>query len=248
MATKNDSAVPAFYALPGTRVWHDYVNLLHLPYTLWNSSIVVIGTSMAPVIHVDRLLGTLLAFFLAVGVAAHALDELNGRPMGTRIPSRVLVGLAVVSLVGAMALGILAGVLESPWLFAFVAFGGFIVVAYNLGLWNDRFHNVYWLAFSWGAFPILTAYWVQAERLDFAVVLVAGACFLVTLVQRTLSTPVRLVRRRAVRVEGFIELADGERIVLDGSRLISASERALFLLAATFVVLAAGLLVGRFVG
>ena len=79
MTTEN---VPSFYALPGTREWHDYLNLLHLPYTLWNSSIVVLGAAIAPVVHVDRLLGTLLAFFLAVGIAVHALDELNDRPMG----------------------------------------------------------------------------------------------------------------------------------------------------------------------
>ena len=240
--------VPSFYALPGTRVWHDYLNLLHLPYTLWNSSIVVLGAAIAPVVHVDRLLGTLLAFFLAVGIAAHSLDELNGRPMGTRIPSRVLVFLAVVSLLGAVSLGIVAGVLGSPWIFAFVAFGGFIVVAYNLGLWNDRFHSDFWLAFAWGAFPVLTSYWMNALRFDFAVVLVAVACFLVTLVQRTLSTPVRTVRRRAVRVEGFIELADGERMVLDSRSLIAAPERALMLLAVTFVVLASGLLVFRLQG
>ena len=242
MSTGN---VPSFYALPGTRGWHDYLNLLHLPYTLWNMSLVVLGATIAPVIHVDRLLGTLLAFFLAVGIAAHALDELNGRPMGTRIPSPVLVILAIVSLSGAMALGIVAGVLETPWIFAFVGFGGFIVVAYNLGIWNDRFHSDYWLAFSWGAFPVLTSYWVNALRFDFAVIVVALACFLVTLVQRTLSTPVRTVRRRAVRVEGFIELTNGERIILDSKILIAASERALLLLAVTFVVLSIGLLIFR---
>ena len=242
MATKN---IPAFYALPGTRAWHDYVNLLHLPYTLWNLSIVVLGTVIAPVVHVDRLLGTILAFFLAVGIAAHALDELNGRPMGTRIPSIVLVSLAIVSLAGAMALGVVAGILETPWMFAFVAFGGFIVVAYNLGLWHDRFHNDFWLAFSWGAFPVLTAYWVNALRFDFAVLFVAVACFLVTLVQRTLSTPVRTVRRKALRVEGFIEQTNGERIILDSKSIIAAPERALFLLAISSVILASGLLVFR---
>ena len=242
MATKN---IPAFYALSGTRAWHDYVNLLHLPYTLWNLSIVVLGTVIAPVVHVDRLLGTILAFFLAVGIAAHALDELNGRPMGTRIPSIVLVSLAIVSLAGAMALGVVAGILETPWMFAFVAFGGFIVVAYNLGLWHDRFHNDFWLAFSWGAFPVLTAYWVNALRFDFAVLFVAVACFLVTLVQRTLSTPVRTIRRKALRVEGFIEQTNGERIILDSKSIIAAPERALFLLAISSVILASGLLVFR---
>ena len=184
---------PAFYALPGTKGWQDYVNLLHMPYTLWHLSYVVLGAAIAPTVHLDRLLGTLLAFFLAVGIASHSLDELNDRPLGTKIPPVVLVSLAVVSLVGAVALGVVAGILETRWMFAFVAFDGFIVVFYNLGLWHNRFHTDLWFAFSWGAFPVLTSYLVNSSRLDVAVVLMAVGCFFLTLAQRTLSTPVRIV-------------------------------------------------------
>tara|TARA_B100001146_G_scaffold64467_1_gene57183 strand:- start:1095 stop:1736 length:642 start_codon:yes stop_codon:yes gene_type:complete len=206
---------------------------------------VVLGAAVAPTVHVDRLLGTLLAFFLAVGIASHALDELNDRPLGTKIPLFVLVSLAVVSLGGAVALGILAGILESQWIFAFVAFGAFIAVFYNLGLWQNRFHSDLWFAFSWGAFPVLTSYWVHASRLDVAVVIVAVSCFFLTLAQRTLSTPVRTIRRKAVSVEGYIDVVDGERIELDSERIIEVPERALALLVVAIVVLAAGLLTYR---
>ena len=206
---------------------------------------VVLGAAVAPTVHVDRLLGTLLAFFLAVGIASHALDELNDRPLGTKIPLLVLVSLAVVSLGGAVALGILAGILESQWIFAFVAFGAFIAVFYNLGLWQNRFHSDLWFAFSWGAFPVLTSYWVHASRLDVAVVIVAVSCFFLTLAQRTLSTPVRTIRRKAVSVEGYIDVVDGERIELDSERIIEVPERALALLVVAIVVLAAGLLTYR---
>ena len=236
---------PAFYALPGTKAWQDYVNLLHLPYTLWHLSYVVLGAAISPAVHVDRLLGTLLAFFLAVGIASHCLDELNDRPLGTKIPPVVLVSLAVVSLAGAVALGVVAGIVGSPWMFAFVAFGGFIVVFYNLGIWHNRFHTDLWFAFSWGAFPVLTSYWVNASRLDVSAVLLAVGCFFLTLAQRTLSTPVRTIRRKAINVEGFIELANGERLILDSERIISVPERALVLLGAAIVVLAAGILTFR---
>ena len=236
---------PAFYALAGAKGWQDYLNLLHLPYTLWHLGYVVLGATIAPTVHLDRLIGTLLAFFLAVGIAAHSLDELNDRPLRTKIPTAVLVSLAVVSLAGAVALGVVAGILESQWIFAFVAFGGFIVAFYNLGLWSNRFHTDLWFAFSWGAFPVLTSYWVHASRLDAAAVLLALGCFFLTLVQRTLSTPVRTIRRKAIRVEGVIELANGERISLDSDRIISVPERALALLGAAILVLAAGLLTFR---
>lgn len=236
---------PAFYALSGTKGWQDYLNLLHVPYTLWHLGYVVLGATIAPTIHLDLLLGTLLAFFLAVGIASHALDELNDRPLGTKIPPPVLVSLAAVSLAGAVALGVLAGIRESQWIFAFVAFGGFIVTFYNLGLWHNRFHTDFWFAFSWGAFPVLTSYWVNASRFDVAVVLVAVGCFFLTLAQRTLSTPVRTIRRKALVVEGHIDLADGERINLDREKIILVPERALVLLGIAIMVLAAGLLTFR---
>ena len=236
---------PAFYAFSGTKWWQGYLNLLHVPYTLWHLSYVALGAAISPTVHVDRLLGTLLAFFLAVGIASHALDELKDRPLNTKIPPAVLVSLAVVSLAGAVALGIVAGISESRWIFAFVAFGGLIVAFYNLGLWNNRFHTDLWFAFSWGAFPVLTSYWVNASRLDVAAVLLAVGCFFLTYAQRTLSTPVRNIRRRAVRVEGSIEFADGERLDLDSESIIAVPERALLLLGAAMVVLAAGLLTFR---
>ena len=85
-----EGAPVAFYAArPGG--WRDWWNLLHAPYTAWHLSYVVIGAALAPHVDVSRLVATLLAFFLAVGIAAHALDELRGRPLRTRIPGPVLV-------------------------------------------------------------------------------------------------------------------------------------------------------------
>src|SRR6266545_3542459 len=96
---------PAFYALrPGG--WRDLVTVLHPPYTAWHLSYVALGASAAPQIHSERLLAALCAFFLAVGVGAHALDELHGRPLGTRLSDRALLTLAVLGLGGAVAIGV----------------------------------------------------------------------------------------------------------------------------------------------
>src|SRR5881227_4499685 len=96
---------PAFYALaPGG--WRDYVTLLHPPYTAWHLSYVVIGAAIAPHWRPGILGLALLAFFLAMGIGAHALDELNGRPLQTRIPHGMLIGLATVSLAAACAIGL----------------------------------------------------------------------------------------------------------------------------------------------
>ena len=71
---------PAFYALrPGG--WRDYVTLLHLPCTAWHLSYVVVGGCLATEVEWWTLGLTVLAFALAMGVGAHALDELDGRPL-----------------------------------------------------------------------------------------------------------------------------------------------------------------------
>ncbi len=178
---------PAFYALePGG--WRDYVTLLHLPYTAWHLSYVVIGAALAPDPDGRRLLATLVAFFLALGIGAHALDELIGRPLRTRIPDRVLIGLAAVSIGAAAAIGIGAALAWTLWLLPFVAVGAFLVVAYNLELFGGRFHTDLWFALAWGAFPLLTAYLATAEKITVEALLAALFALLTSLLQRTLST------------------------------------------------------------
>ena len=236
---------PAFYAMDATDRWKEYVNLLHIPYTLWHLSYVALGAAVAPSLHLDRLIGTLLAFFLAVGIGAHALDELQDRPLRTRIPPRILAGLAAVSLVGAMALGMVAALTITMWILPFVAFGGFIAVAYNLGIWHNRFHSDFWFAFAWGAFPVLTSYWINSLSLNVVPVLLACGCFTFSLAQRSLSTQVRTVRRKTLSVQGTMEMADGSVDRIDISRMLLIPERALRLLSLTTVVFAVALLTFR---
>jgi len=239
-----EASRPAFYALaPGG--WRDYVTLLHLPYTAWHLSYVAIGAALTSAFAWDRFLPTLAAFFLAVGIGAHALDELNGRPLRTRIPSGILVGLGAVSVAGAVAIGVVGAVTVDPWIGLFVAAGGFIVVAYNLELLGGRFHGDAWFALAWGAFPLATAYFAAAGKLD----LVAGAgavfAFLLSRAQRHLSTPVRDVRRRVSRVEGRIERSDGTSEPITAELLVRGNERALRTLAAATVALAVALVIMR---
>ena len=185
---------PAFYALPSGG-WRDYVTLLHVPYTVWHLSYVAIGAALAPRIDWALLGWTTLAFALAMGVGAHALDELHGRPLRTRIPSAVLVALAVLSIAAACGIGVAVAAGRTWWLLAFVGFGAAIVVAYNLELAGGRFHTDAWFAAAWGAFPLLTAYFATAETIQLEAVAGAAFAFCASLAQRTLSTPVRRARR-----------------------------------------------------
>jgi hypothetical protein len=237
-------ARPAFYALaPGG--WRDYVTLLHPPYTAWHLSYVVIGACLAPHLYEGRLAAALLAFFLALGISAHALDELNGRPLQTRIPEPVLVGLTVVPLAIAVGIGIAGAVAFNGWLLVFVAIGLALVPVYNLELFGGAIHNSVGFALAWGAFPLLTGYFACAGTITWTALLAAAYATLTSYVQRVLSTPVRHVRRRVASVSGTIELRDGGREPVTRETLVAAPERSLKVLAAANVALAAALLVLR---
>ncbi len=241
---RGEPARPAFYALaPGG--WRDYWTLLHPPYTLWHLSYVVIGASLAPAVSGERLGATLLAFFLAVGLAAHALDELSGRPLRTRIPAAVLGGIGAGGLTGAVGLGVAGAARVSWWLLAFVAFGALADLAYNLELAGGRFHTDWWFALAWGGFPALTGYFAQGGAVRWPAAAAAAGCALLSLAQRRLSAEVRRLRRTVVAVEGRVVLRDGTEQELDERALLRAPEAALRILSVAMPLLATGLVAAR---
>ncbi len=233
---------PAFYAAR-SGPWRDWWTLLHPPYTAWHLSYVVIGASLSPVVSVSRLGATLAGFFLAVGVAAHAFDELQGRPLGTRIPASVLVAVCVAALGGAVGLGI-AGVVEvGPSLVPFVVVGPALVVAYNAELW--KVHSDLGFALCWGAFPLLTAFVAQAGTLSADAVLAAGGATALSFAQRALSSPARQLRRRVTDVHGTVVFPDGSREPLSRDELLRPLERGLGATTIAVVLLATGLALSR---
>ncbi len=235
---------PAFYALRSGG-WRDLVTLLHPPYTAWHLSYVALGAAAAPVVYAGRLGAALAAFLLAVGVSAHALDELRGRPLRTRLRRRTLIALGAGGLLGAIAIGVAGVVIVSPLLVPLVVVGGLLVPAYNLELAGGRFHNDTWFAIAWGGFPAFTGYFVNALTVRPAGVLVSGACCLLSLAQRRLSTPARELRRRTAEVIGEQRMSDGEVRPLSRASLSTPLEGALSALWMALVLLAAGLVAVR---
>ena len=233
---------PAFYALRAGG-WRDLVTLLHPPYTAWHLSYVALGAAAAPHIYANRLAAALAAFFLAVGISAHALDELHGRPLHTNLKRTTLIALAATSFIGAIAIGIAGAITVSPLLLPLILVGGLLVPAYNLELAGGRFHNNTWFALAWGGFPAFTGYFVNALTIRPAGVLVAAACCLLSAAQRQLSTPVRQLRRNTTEVTGRQRLDDGRVVELTRGSLSAPYENALKALWIALVLLAAGLVV-----
>ena len=235
---------PSFYALrPGGA--RDYWTLLHPPYTLWHLSFVALGACVVDTIEPRNLVMALVAFFLAVGVAAHALDELHGRPLRTLIPRSMLISLAVIGVAGALAIGLYGASIVSWWGLVFIAIGGFLVPAYNLEWFGGRFHTDLWFAVMWGGFPALAGGFSQTGRIDVPILLISAGCGYVAAAQRRLSTPVRSLRRRATAVTGEISYDDGTRLPLDAAAMTRAPEGALRLLWIAMVLLAVGLVITR---
>ncbi len=235
---------PAYYAA-GPGPLRDWWTLLHPPFTAWHLSYVVLGSMLAPQVRLDRLVAALIAFFLAVGLAAHALDELQGRPLCTAIPGPLLVAVTVAGLAGAVGLGGI-GITRVGWvLLPFMIIGPALVVGYNAELFGGIIHTDLGFAAAWGAFPVLTGYVAQAGRLAVAPVLAAGAAMALSAGQRYLSTPARMLRRRTASVTGSIALTDGQVTAIDARRLLAPLERALRSLSWGVVLLAAALAVAR---
>jgi heme O synthase-like polyprenyltransferase len=240
----DESLRPAFYAL-GRGGWRDYVTLLHPPYTAWHLSYVVVGGCLAPTMDWGRLAAVVAAFALAVGIAAHALDELHGRPLQTAIPDGVLVALAAASLATACAIGLVGALTYRAWLVVLVPVGVFLVLAYNLELAGGKFHSNLWFGLAWGGFPALCGYAAVAGEIRTPALLAAAFAVVLTLAQRALSNQVRFVRRRVADVRGELELRDGTRETLDAPALIAPAELALRLLTAATILLAAALVALR---
>jgi hypothetical protein len=235
---------PAFYALR-TGGWRDLITLLHPPYTAWHLSYVALGAAAAPTLHADRLGAALGAFLLAVGVSAHALDELNGRPLKTALSRRSLIALGVAGLIGALAIGIIGVFVVSVLLIPLVLVGMLLVPAYNLELAGGKLHNDAWFALAWGAFPAFTGYFVNSLTIRPAGVLVAAACVLLSVAQRRLSTPVRQLRRHTTDVVGEQRLDDGRVLELSREAIGEPLEGALSALWLALVLLAVGLVAVR---
>jgi hypothetical protein len=236
---------PAYYAAGPGGGWRDWWTLLHPPYTAWHLSYVVIGASLAAHVDLERLVATLVAFFCAVGLSAHAADELHGRPLRTSIPSGVLIAVTAAGLVAAVGLGIAGVARVGMALVPFLVVGPVLVVAYNAELFGGALHTDVAFAAGWGSFPLLTAYVAQTDGIGVAAVLGAIGAFALSFAQRALSTPARSLRRRASSVSGTITFADGTVQPIDAASLRAPLERALRALSWGLVALAAGLAVAR---
>src|SRR5205809_4399599 len=146
---------PAYYATRSRGWRRDVWAVLHPPYTAWHLSYVLIGAALAPALDLTRLAATLAAFLLAVGISAHALDELRGRPLQTDLPAGVLWAAAVVGLAAAVGLGLAGVSVVGIGLLTFIVAGVLFLFVYNLDLLGGRLHGDFMYSVWSASFPVL---------------------------------------------------------------------------------------------
>ena len=217
--------------------------MLHLPYTSMVLSYVLIGAALSPTLFVDRLVFTLLAYFLGLGISAHALNELNARHWGTSLSKADLQIAFLFSLVGALSIGLYgvevlynasSGSLPPTVLALLIALETFFLFAYNTNYAGGRFHNDLSFAFAWAFLPFLTSYFVNSLMIPVGAVLIGLALAATGMVEFNLSRWCKSFRRKSNVVE--VKFEDGSLMPISTALLIRNPERALKL-----IVIAVGL-------
>ncbi len=163
--------VPKF----GNRNFQLWIGILFLPYTGMVVSFAVWG-SLAVDFSLERLGAICLLYFLALGISAHCLDALGSKakPWGF-LSKKKLLTIAISALAGAFAIGLYYAFLDSLLLIPIGIAETFFLFAYNLELFNGKFHNNTSFVISWGILPVFAGTIIQTnsitlETLAFSVI------------------------------------------------------------------------------
>jgi hypothetical protein len=174
------------------------MGLLFLPYTGMVLSFSVIGAVLADRVHWDRVIATVLIYFLGLGIGAHALDAVGSKevkPWGSVFSERTLWIAALSSIAAAYLIALYYMIFLVPLLWVVALLEGFFVFAYNLEWFSGKFHKDLWFAFSWGFLPALAGYIMQTNEVGPAVLAVAAAMGLFSLVEIKTSRPYKALKR-----------------------------------------------------
>ncbi|MEO9364721.1 MULTISPECIES: hypothetical protein [Candidatus Nitrosocaldus] len=173
------------------------IGMLFLPYTGMCVSFVVIGSLLADNIIWDRLIAIVLIYLLALGVSAHALDSIGSKrkPWGNVFSNRTLLAIAIIALAVAYTIGIYYIVLYVPFLAIIAVLEGFFLFAYNVELFNGRFHSNLWFSISWGGLPLLAGYVMQTNSISISALIASSITALVAYAEIRVSRPYKELKR-----------------------------------------------------
>ncbi len=179
----------------GAELW----TILHLPYTLMCISFLAIGFGIAHIQRWDVFAWIIFAYFLGLGIAAHAFDQLPemGSSYVKFLTSRELLSLGVLSVSPAVLIGVYWMINLRMWhLIWIIPLQTFFVWAYpNSKFLGGRFHNDFWFAVSFGFIPVMAGFYINALTFNAIFLPWAILAALIAGIEITLSRYVRALRK-----------------------------------------------------
>ena len=190
----NEWFVPRF----GPLKFRAFIGMLFLPYTGMCISFTIIGSMLSESIAWDRVLSIFIIYFLALGVSAHAADNLGSKkikPWGNYFSTFELRLMVIGGLSVSYILGIYYIITFVPLLLIIAIIEGFFLFAYNFELFNGLFHNNFWFAVSWGALPLLAGFVIQTNSISVLSLISSIMAFFVAYTEIRISRKYKELKR-----------------------------------------------------
>jgi hypothetical protein len=191
----NEWFVPRF----GPLKFRAFIGMLFLPYTGMCISFTIIGSMLSESIAWDRVLSIFIIYFLALGVSAHAADNLGSKkikPWGNFFSTFELRLMVIGGLSVSYILGVYYIIIVAPLLLIIAIIEGFFLFAYNFELFNGLFHNNFWFAVSWGGLPLLAGFIIQTNSISVLSLISSIIAFLVAYTEIRISRKYKELKRK----------------------------------------------------
>ena len=192
----NEWFVPKF----GPLKFRVFIGLMFLPYTGMCVSFTILGSMLAPTITWDRVAAVSLIYGLALGISAHAADNLGSKkkPWGMYFNSKGLWMMVALGLIVAYSIAAYYIIYYVPNLLAVGVLEGFFVFAYNLELFRGRLHTDGCFIFSWGILPVFAGYIMQTNTFGPIPLLFSTLTAIISYVHIKISRRYKELRRQTV--------------------------------------------------
>ncbi len=191
----NEWFVPRF----GPLKFRAFIGMLFLPYTGMCISFTIIGSMLSESILWDRVLSIFIIYFLALGVSAHAADNLGSKkikPWGNFFTTFELKLMVIGGLSVSYTIGIYYIIIFTPLLLIIAIMEGFFLFAYNFELFNGFFHNNFWFAVSWGSLPLLAGFVIQTNSISILSLFSSTIAFLIAYSEIRISRIYKELKRK----------------------------------------------------
>lgn len=183
-----------WYSAEGSKL-AEFWTILHLPYTAMSLSFLAIGFGIAGVHRWDVFAWIMVAYFLGLGIAAHAFDQLPGQGSSyvKYLTPWELMALGVAAVSAAVMIGIFWMVKLAAWHLSWIiVLQTFFVFSYPLSkTLKGFFHTDFWFAVSFGFVPVMAGYYINTLTLNPEFLPWAVVAALISGIEITLSRYVR---------------------------------------------------------